>query len=38
MASDIFVGQNNRHPKCSLKTFNENLESQIVQLNKDKKD
>ena len=25
------------HPKCNFKTFNENLETQIMQLNKDKK-
>ena len=26
-----------RHPKCNFKTFNANLEIQIMQLNKDKK-
>ena len=26
-----------RLPKCNFKTFNENLETQIMQLNKDKK-
>ena len=49
MCEDMFVelrsqdgiqyicGTVNRHPKCNFKIFNANLETQIIQLNKDKK-